>query len=659
MKPGAVTVSAFAPGDAPVPRTVRSRTIAGRIGSVVAVSIVASVALTAPRARADERPIRVLHHQTGPETLLYWQELRAGRPGLRGFRAPLFEWASLRSPADPWPDAPPDVRDATAFVARRLAADGLIATLAGVIRRLGPAGFVEPLQEDRVRSRLMEVGLPADWVRHFRPPGDAPGDLAVVPHVARLVRSATAAEERPAGLDAVRFFFSPSRPGFRVATESGEYDFDLLRLQMTRGDYFAGEGAGDSLDIARQLAAALPDVPLLFSVEWTYLDGVRRVAGEWRLTTPGRLTMIAEPLVLSQWAQDNGKPGFLDRAADAARRALLVPRYASRRDDGSEFFPGESFLADGLAAAGISVIQSPLLFQGGNVMAVRDPADGTTTLLLGEAEVHRNVSLGLRREEALEAFRIEFGVDRCVVLPAVSFHIDFELSVRAVDGRLTAFVNDPDAAVPIILRAGVEALARAGQLSPEALGQARASLAANQMSVFLEQVGGLLQSRAVGRGQYPESLARAFSVGAADSGVGNLHRFLLAMDVVAFALLSENALPSERHARAYVHAFRRRTADRENLHRQITSLGWRVIGVPSLAETGRGLNYINGLHDRTRYLLPAYGGLYRPLDEAAAKKIQMALSENVTVIPILCGESQRRDGGVHCSVSAFYRTNPR
>ncbi len=75
--------------------------------------------------------------------------------------------------------------------------------------------------------------------------------------------------------------------------------------------------------------------------------------------------------------------------------------------------------------------------------------------------------------------------------------------------------------------------------------------------------------------------------------------------------------------------------------------------VPSLSEAGRSLTYVNGIHDRTRYLMPAYGGLYRSVDEAAAAVFERVLGPDVHVIPVLSGESQRRSGAVHCAVSVY------
>src|SRR5262245_116756 len=106
---------------------------------------------------------------------------------------------------------------------------------------------------------------------------------------------------------------------------------------------------------------------------------------------------------------------------------------------------------DGLAAAGHSVAHSSLLFQGGNLLAVTDPKAGDRVLLMSEGTLHRNMALGLSREQVIAAFKAEFGVDRCAVLPAVSYHLDFDISVRSRGGEVVVFVNDTMAAARIIL----------------------------------------------------------------------------------------------------------------------------------------------------------------------------------------------------------------
>ena len=63
-----------------------------------------------------------------------------------------------------------------------------------------------------------------------------------------------------------------------------------------------------------------------------------------------------------------------------------------------------------VAASGHAVIASPLLYQGGDLLAVVDPSNGDRVLFIGEAEIHRNAAVGLTRDQILEAFRIEFSV---------------------------------------------------------------------------------------------------------------------------------------------------------------------------------------------------------------------------------------------------------
>lgn len=93
--------------------------------------------------------------------------------------------------------------------------------------------------------------------------------------------------------------------------------------------------------------------------------------------------------------------------------------------------------------------------------------------------------------------------------------------------------------------------------------------------------------------------------------------------------------------------------DRQAIHAELERNGWRVVRVPSLAGGGRGRNYVNALHDRTRSLIPAYGGLFEELDRAAREVYETTLGSAVRVLPIRSAESQRRSGAVHCSVALY------
>jgi hypothetical protein len=600
------------------------------------------------------------------ESVEIWRAaLTEGRPELRGFRAPLLDRAASR-----WPDRMPagaaadaEVRAAT-LVAKRLARDGLLSTTAQALEGLGPAPFASGGGLDLLRA----IGLPVDLYPFFDGASSAGEDeeraTQVVRRIATALASGRSAADLATELRSTPFTFFPSRPGFRVTTEDGAQSIGTLRLQIANPAYWSGAGDGGSLDLARQLVSELDGTSFIASIEEKHLDAFLDAARAWPLAEGARFIVLPEPLPVAQWAQDNGKMGV----DVTGKPVVLAPRFASRGEEAPVFVPGETFLIESVVLAGLDVVQSPLLFQAGNLLAVSDRGRNERILLAGEAEVHRNVALGLTREQVLDALRIEFGVDRCVVLPAVSFHIDYELTVRSTvadsadandstgspefDG-VVAFVNESAGAVRIILDCGIDALARRGKLESQRAQQARADLAAGRIDPFMETISACLGAQSQSFGHFPEEFAAAFSAGPADSGVGSLQRFLLALDILTAHVVGPGELPFDPYTTAYLRSFLRRDADRMELVRALEQLGWRVVPVPSLSEGNRGINYVNGVQDRGRYLMPAYGGIYTPLDQAAKAAFEAALGPGVRVVPILSGESQRRSGAIHCSVSVI------
>lgn len=616
-----------------------------------------------PSAAADRR-ILVVRHEVPPPTLEIWRSLSEMRIPLPGFRADLTQPSLPASPASlPHDPLRPNVRKAAEHIVTRLAFDGLLATLEAAIDILGVAEFGagEPADLELLRR----IGLPVDLLPYFAAPGAHDGQAySVVREVLRRKISRQPRERIRADLDLIPFQFRKSHPGFRATADSGGNAIGLFRFQFTRGDYWRGRGDGSALDIARQIVAAAPDAEYIASVEDRFVDPLLGFARQWNLSRPRQLTIITEPLPVSQWAQDNGKAGVISSpgvgdAATSTRLTLatLAPRYACRGEEGTLFVPGETFLLGGLAAAGHTVVQSPLLFQGGNVLIAEYPANGERTLLLGEAEVHRNVALGLTRDQVIEAFRIEFDAQRVEVLPAASYHIDYEVSVRAGPDRLIAFVNDARAAMIIVLRLGAKALNRAGLLDSTRLDEALRSLESASLAEFLRIVGPVVDGCAVAAGNYPESLTQHFSTGLSDSGVGNFQRFLLALDLATVGSAGR-AAPSDPAMAEYLSTFIRRDADRADIKSRLESLGFMVVPIPSLAEEDLSLNYLNGIHTKDMYLMPAAGGFYVELDAASTRAFSDALGPDVRIVPITCGESQRRLGAVRCAVAAYQGTEP-
>lgn len=627
-----------------------------RLHAAVLLSL-AALSVSFFAARADVVDVRVVTAPMSPAITKYRAEIVEGRPGLRGYKAPILSARAQLPPInEPAVGAPAEERAAAEFVAKHLATDGLLYTVAQALAMMPPP---PPNSARDPLSYLTRIGVPIDLLNSFDSGAQRPDNMSIlVERIDEMVANGVKGNDLRDAVNAMfPFNWRRADTSYRVASESGEHDLAMLRMQMTRGDDWQAENDGGNLDLFRHLLRAAPQTQFLVSVERTNSEPfVRTLRTMLTPETAGHVIVFEEPVKLTQWAGDNGKAGWVrEPGVGRTRLATLAPRYASRGEDGSSFVPGDSFLMDGLASAGHMVIQSSLLFQGGNLLAATDPATGKRLLLVGESEIYRNTALGLSREQTEEAFRLEFDVDRVIVLPSISFHIDYEVSLRAHNGKLLAFVNDSQPAIQYILYAGTGALERAGLIDADAANTTRKALEEGRIADVLGgPVGNVVLGSQQNFGQFPESLAKAFALGPADSHVGNFRVFLLAMDMAASFLIPDDQLPPEAHPRAYLKSFKRREADRAALHKQLADLGFTVVPIPSLSDEARSINAINGIHDRTRYFMPAWGGLYSLLDEAAARAIRAQLGDDVKVIPINSAESQRRVGAVHCSAAAYY-----
>ena len=114
-------------------------------------------------------------------------------------------------------------------------------------------------------------------------------------------------------------------------------------------------------------------------------------------------------------------------------------------------------------------------------------------------------------------------------------------------------------------------------------------------------------------------------------------------------------MPADELSRNYLIALRDLEQSRQAQIRELQKLGWKVVPIPSLPDMYRTINYVNGIHDRTRYLMPAQGGFYAFLDEAAGNAFKQALGPEIAIIPIFSAASQRNHGAVHCMASAYPR----
>jgi len=586
---------------------------------------------------------------TGP-----WAQLIERTPSLASFRSPEcdgIEIAAIRlygalpdGAAQHWDVEPRRI------VRQRLAKDGLLPTIARVVLHLGPNAFV-PCGSEHL-DRLAGFGVPTDLLRFFVLDGVEPASHAIVEHIAKELIAGTRIEKVEKVLRRARFVPAATLPGFRPTGESGADTTRLLRVHLARDRYFMGSGDGGALDLCENVLREFGSCDVAVCV-W---QGHKTKAGELAAAHAGnrRIVVLPQETTLSQWAGDNAKAGSIVGVAGERVPAQLGPRYAARREDASIFMPGDDFAVSQASNPAIVSKRSPWIFEGGNVMVCDDLQRGDRVLLVGEAEVYRNIALGLTREQVHEALKTEFAADRCVVLPAASYHIDQEIAVRSVpNGRMIAFVPDARAGVRVVVRVCLSQLSKVGRWSDAVVQSALASLESGRVRECLTIAWELLARERGANGLWTEDFARVLSSNPIDSGIGNLHRFLLALDHLAAEVADPNEF-SEGHFRAVIRSFVRREQDRRSLRSRLEGLGWSVISVPAMVEDSRGVNPLNGVSERERWVMPAYGGLMGELDRVAAAAFSAALRPlEVGVSTLPSGESQRREGSLHCSVSVF------
>jgi len=578
--------------------------------------------------------------------------LRKGPPPLRGFRAAVGATTGPAWPLDP-PGAgrPAWLREAESLVGHRLSRDGLPAMVGVLVDQFGEELAKHPADDQRLLLR--EAGLPVDLLACFKPP--APDEAAPLLQWAMDQRKGGAkGDALAARLRSCSFQWAPALPGYCVSLEDGRENAGIMRLQMPEATFDRGAGDGSALDVLQQMVAQAPEADFIVSIEQSRLDAFLAAARRWPLGRPRRMTVIAEPQPVGTWAQDNGKPGVAPAAGGGAAEAVtLAPRFANLGEETAVFLPDDTFVLNSLALARHRVVQSPLVFQGGNLLAFRRPKDGKNILLIGESAVHHNTALGLTHEQVVEAFRVEFGVDQCEVLPAASFHVDFEVCIRVVGDEVLAFVNDEVAAARVILPLGVSAIQQAGLTDAAWASEALTALDKNDGPAAVRVIGGRVLSFADASGKFSEGFARVFARDAVESPSANLKRFLMAMDEYAAAVMPEDQMPADALFRTYMATFRRRAADRETIRTKLVALGCRVVAVPSTSDTDRSINYLNGIHAPGRYYMPVYGGFYRPLDDAATEAFRRAMGTGVKIIPIRTAASQEKLGALHCLVSTI------
>lgn len=583
-------------------------------------------------------------------------------PELPTMQAPILQEKHRIISAIEFPDRQGLAR-ARKTVGRNLAELGLIKTLSRVMRE-----FPEfPYQHNgRANKALIEeIGFPVRLLNCYSI--DAPQIAGLDQIVAALSRQAcTQAPERSSasGQPKWKFEYTPTQHGFRLLPENGVCRIEAMRMQLYPLDYVKGPGDGCIVDIARQLLLATSREKFLISVSPAELIPLTGLIQAWNVPAPERVVLLEDESVSSQWAQDNCKTGAVyDRWGRFQEYVTLVPRFACVGEDYSEYRPAESFIFDQVQRAGWRVVQSPLLFQGGNILPVKHPKTGELTVFVGQAEVIRNTRLGLKKEEVLEAFRREWGADRIEVLPPLSFHIDLEVSFRWHKGRMIAFTNDSLAAARMIVRCGIKGLLSCSILTESEADELTWWL---DHSEHQDQLLQILWSRVNEfrdeKGQFISDKAEFFAVSGEESGRVNLSRFLLGLDLLSAAHKQREkfwASLADQDARRDLFEYYRLLLEREEqraqLKKRLLSLGIEVISLPSTSDDDVSLNYINMIQDLTTVYLPAFGGMFQDIDQKVVGTLQGFLGSMVRIHQIRNSATQSQCGGIHCSVSVYGR----
>lgn len=601
--------------------------------------------------------VQVIEPATDPATVSYRTSISEETPiPLRGFQAPILdeanEWRPLLEEARQSNEGD---RAAADLINRRLAYDGLLSTLAETLDVLGPSAYATDPAEGLLH--LNALGFPTDLLACFaRDQRDNPSESAreVLALVARRLRATGAVAALQPELDSLPFRFPAAWSKFAAAPENGIDELGMLRLQAG-GGYSHGIVPGECIDVIGQLVKAFPNLDYVVSTPAEVLKPLQ----SWvRQTLPLERThqfkMIDEPYRVKTWAQDNGKAGTtVEIGTGRSVYSVLTPRFASRCDGFSSFLPTESFLMDGLEAAGLRVVHCPLLFQGGNVMPILDPRTGNRVLLVGEGAMERNVALGLNREQTIAALRKSFGVDHSLIVPAVSFHLDFDVNVRAIDGQLVAFVNDPQAAARIIVGLGIDTFQRHGAFDQEEAGTLHQDLTGSAARTAILRLRELVRTKIGPDGRIDASLSSWFRSSRAESATGNLQVFLQALDLVEWAATDADDSPRDQERKAYFQALQRMDQARLSQMDVLRSYGFKLVKVPSMPHMYRSINYLNGIQHKDGYIMPAFGGFYTALDDAAERAFQKHMEPGTEIRRIRCAELQRKSGAIHCATSAF------
>ncbi len=458
------------------------------------------------------------------------------------------------------------------------------------------------------------------------------------------------------GRELCHIAYEPTLPGFRVAAETDPVrellvDFDATRF-VTRGN----EELGDSLDVLRAIlrtADRPPPVTLLLNHGF---HSVFQSAAEARhFGTGWEVRTLASPVLrlYSPWAQD-----FLKSGRVRGEVRMLVPRrlYEGDRESGPLYEP----LLTQVVQVSPGAARSRLSWEGGDLMAVRDPQRPERLLLL-HGDAARPYWGDLTPEEYAYVLRREFGADETVDLSGLAAHIDF--AVNFLCGSRVALLSRPLTGNFALAREALASLiGRFNGAPPAELTELRELMGARGRAADADLRRALRRAlEARDRWKLPPA-DDASAEEARRLTLFEVNRLLADQPEAARELVFRgwSGLAAPHLIDAHLALVASQLEDppeglQERLWRagrRLQRLGFEVIEVPTIQvdpELGirwAGLAHVNFVCLGGKVFLPRFG--FGAEEDALFEQLEQALPSGYTVVPVYAQHLLLHNGGLHC-----------
>lgn len=377
----------------------------------------------------------------------------------------------------------------------------------------------------------------------------------------------------------------------------------FIRLQLSRGDRFGPPGCGDNVDLVLSVLSALPHVEAIVTLAARHAHAWIESMRAGRLSREAPLTLLVVDEPPTPWAQDNGMPVVFA----GGERGMLLSRGATRADLPLECVTVDDAAGDALGER-LALRRAGWYFQGGDLLSLTSPTSliHNRVLLVGEAQLARNLQLNNGGRAELDRLRAATGADRVVVLPSVSPHIDYEVCPVVAGSGILFMVGDQRAGAHLILRAAMERLTRANPRGQRACDPALArslqsAVDAQDDAAVAQHAHAMLAPFMRDDGMLAHAFAEAFLPGADDAiarvslrdartHIGAARRTLAAIDTLSACAFADVSRATAKAGRgvggmgrasradaggplttvapfvAYLNALARLQAERERLH---------------------------------------------------------------------------------------------